>query len=91
MKCLEVSQLHRKLDHSGPGKLVSAIEATAAEFDKNNFEEVLEIVAETVGENIRHLASSAEKAIARAGNLVELKGNACQLIKMCTSSVVDIL
>ena len=91
MKCLEVSQLHRKLEHSGPRKLVSAVDATAAEFDKNTFEEGLETVSENVGENIKHLASSAEKAMARAGNLVELKGNACQLIKMCTSSVVDIL
>ena len=60
IKCLEVSQLHRKLEHSGP---------TAAEFDKNNFEEVLEIVAETVGVNIKHLASSAEQGMAMEGNL----------------------
>ena len=72
---LEVSQINRKL------------EATAAEY----FEEVLEIVAETVGENIKHLASSAEQGMAMEGKLVELKGNACQLIKMCTSSVVNIL
>ena len=69
MKCLEVSQLHRKLEHSGPRKLVSAIEATAAEFDKNNFEEGLETVSVTVGENIKHLASSAEQGMAMEGNL----------------------
>ena len=60
MKCLEVSQLHRKLEHSGP-----AVDATAAEFDQ----EVLEIVAETVGKNIKHLASSAEQGMAMEGNL----------------------
>ena len=46
---------------------------------------------ETVGENIKNLESSAEKALEREEKLVGLKGNACQLIKMCTSSVVDIL
>ena len=34
---------------------------SAVELDKNNFEEELE----TVGENIKHLDSSAEKAMAR--------------------------
>ena len=61
---------------------------SAVELDKNNFEEELE----TVGENIKNLESSAEKALAREEKLVGLKGNACQLIKKVSVYVcVDIL
>ena len=49
-------------DHSGPRQLVSAVE-----LDKNNFEEELE----TVGENMKNLESSAEKALEREEKLVE--------------------
>ena len=61
---------------------------SAEELDKNNFEEELE----TVGENIKNLESSAEKALTREEKLVGLKGNACQLIKKVSVYVcVDIM
>ena len=40
---------------------------SAVELDKNNFEEELE----TVGENMKNLESSAEKALEREEKLVE--------------------
>ena len=47
---------------------------------------------ETVGENMKNLESSAEKALEREEKLVGLKGNACQLIKKVSVYVcVDIL